>query len=240
MSITRVPLALSLCLALAGPRAQADELKYNSADTTETPAAVTAQPRPGLGGNSDAAATAELGAGSTLTTVGHAMAAGGLLLSVIGNSSQNGGLGIAGNIIYQIGIPLVGVGAGKVNRAAVKLNPGYVPDYRGWGWYWTAFAMGTIGGLTLQNVIKEANAADTEEEQEEALSKAGFPLILLLGSGVCAIVSWVKFGKLAGEGKRAALEAASMRDHGSLELMPTLAISADGRAEPGLHLGYRF
>jgi hypothetical protein len=155
-------------------------------------------------------------------------------------SSGTDGLGIAGNLIYQLGVPLVGIGAGQVNRAAEKLNPGYRPDYRGWGWYWTAFALGTAGGIILQSVVTEANNADTQEEQEEALEGATFPVLLLLGSSVCGIVSWAKFGGLASEGRGAAREAGSMRDQGGLIIVPSLALTAEGRAEPGLRLGYRF
>lgn len=233
-----IPFAFACLIALAVPRA--DDLPYNSADSTEAPASAAPRPKPRLGADPDAAALSELGSGSSLTGVGHALAAGGLLMSVIGTSSGSGGLGFAGNLIYQIGVPLVGVGAGQVNRAAEKLNPGYRPDYRGWGWYWTAFGMGTFGSITLRNIIAKANKAETEEEQEEILGDAGFPVMLILGSAVCGIVSWVKFGNLAGEGKRAAREGASMRDSGSLEILPTLAITADGQAEPGLRLGFRF
>lgn len=236
MSLKSIPLALAFGLALAIPRA--DELQYNTNDTSATPGTPKAQPR--LEARSEAAAMAELEGGSTLTTVGHFMTAGGVILGFIGNTAQSQGLVIVGNLSSTIGLPMVGLGAGRVNRAAELLNPDYRADYRGWGWYWTGFGMGFVGALTLSNLIKEANAAETKEEQEEILKGAGFPILLLLGSTICSITSWVKFGKLAGEGKRAAREAASMRSSGQLEIFPTLAITGDGRTAPGLHLGYRF
>ena len=236
MILKSMPYALAFCLALAIP--QADELEYNTNDTSATPG--TPKPKPRMEPRIETAAAAELEGGSTLTSVGHALTAGGMILGFIGNSAQSPGLAIVGNLASTIGLPMVGVGAGKVNRAAETLNPDYRANYRGWGWYWTGFGMATVGVLTLNNIVNEANEAETEEEQEEILQGAAFPILLLLGSSVCTITSWVKFGKLAGEGKRAAREGASMRDRGQLDIVPTLAIMRDGSAAPGLHLGYRF
>jgi hypothetical protein len=239
MILKSIPCALAFCLALAVPRA--DELQYNSADTAAATApARVAVPKSGLEAKILDGAAAELDRASTLTSVGHAMAAGGMILGFLGNSTQSAPLAVVGNIMSTIGLPMVGIGAGRVNRAAETLNPDYRANYRGWGWYWTGFGMGAAGFLMLNNIVNEANAAETEEEQEKALEGVGFPILLLLGSSVCTITSWVKFGKLAGEGQRAGREAASMRDHGRLEIAPTLAILSDGKAAPGLHLGYRF
>lgn len=172
--------------------------------------------------------------GNTMVTAGHILATGGLLLSVVGSFAEAPALSIIGNVSNTIGVPLLGVGAGKVNNAGELMDPSYTANYRGWGWYWTGFAMGGLGTILIINAANDFNEATTEEEQDEAAGAIAPALLLLLGSAVCNITSWVKFANLAGEGRRA------VQYRSSLEVMPQLQLAKDGSLTPGLGLAYRF
>jgi hypothetical protein len=219
-------------LGLAFIPARGDELDYNSPDSAEeTVIAPRKEPAPSEpeAVPDQARLEDEFRTGSGLVTAGHLMATGGVLLSLYGWFNDRGG-----NILYQLGVPFVGIGAGQINRAAEKLNPGYRPDYRGWGWYWTAFAMGTFGSIRLNSVLKKAARADSEAERQKELDKTTFPVLLILGSGAAGFVSWGKFGNLASEGKRAATLYASVG------AAPFLIQDSGGEMAPGLGLIGRF
>lgn len=176
--------------------------------------------------------------GNSMVLGGHVLAGGGMALAVLGSISNSPGLSLAGNLAYAVGVPLLGVGAGKVNRAGEMLDPSYAADYRGWGWYWTGMAMSVGGTLLIISAINDFEQADTFEEEEEASEAAAGKIIpgafLLLGSAVCNITSWVKFALLAGEGQRA------VQYRSSLDVSPTIRLSKDGSYLPGLALAYRF
>lgn len=226
------PFAAALLLFVAAATAQSGSLDY---DTSET--AATRPPPKALAEGESRMAQQMFQNGNSMVTAGHILSTGGFILANVGTLAENPALSLIGNISFSIGLPVLGVGAGKVNNAAELQDPGYRADYRGWGWYWTGFVTGNVGVLMLNSVINEANNADTEEEQEEALSKAGFPLILILTGAVCNIVSWVKFARLAGEGRRA---AAFNGAAASLDLQPQLLLTSEGKVAPGLKLSYGF
>ena len=227
MSFKLFAAVFSLCVA--GAFAQSGGLDYDTSDTAPRPAPKA------LAQTESRMAKQMYESGSTMVTAGHVLSTGGFILGTVGNFAEAPVLGLIGNISFAIGLPVLGIGAGKVNSAAELQDPGYKANYRGWGWYWTGFVTGYVGVLMLNNIINEANNADTEEEQDEALSKAGFPVILILTGAVCNIVSWVKFARLAGEGQRA---AAFNGAAASLDLQPQLMLTRDGDLAPGMKLSY--
>ena len=42
-------------------------------------------------------------------------------------------------------MPVLGMGAGKINAAAKSLRPDYRAGYRGWGWYWSGVGLDFFG-----------------------------------------------------------------------------------------------
>ncbi len=111
-------------------------------------------------------------------TIGKVLAEIGLPLGILGSIIGNAPLALVGNISYGVGVPMIGIAAGNMERSAALLNSSYVPNPRGWGWYWTSLGTGVLASILLQNAISEFNNANTIEEQEDA--RSGLPVIVVL------------------------------------------------------------
>lgn len=172
-------------------------------------------------------------AAQSMVTIGHVLAGGGFIIRWIGNLSASGPLILGGHIAYAAGVPVSGVGAGRVNRAAAELNSGYEPEYRGWGWYWTGLVMDLIGTGFLVEGISSINNAEADEKRKDAESQIVSGVLFSVAGGILGIVAWVKFARLAGEGSRAG-------ENHSLRLTPYLHLASDGKAAPGLALNLKF
>jgi hypothetical protein len=233
-------LAVFLCAGLgSGAWGQSGSLKFNVNDSDSAPLdgplpsqRPNAQAKPL--GPVDAVELSRFEAGKTMLIPGHLLAGGGLVLAFVGGATQSAGANIAGSLMYMIGVPLTGAAAGKINKAAARINPSYVPEYRGWGWYWTGMGIGLWGSLLVNSGINDYNESRTEEERDDAASTIGGGLLLSLIGNVCTIVAWGKFGFLASEGK-----AAVPSTH-ALTLAPQLPLASNGNGPLGLTLGYHF
>lgn len=222
------PLAAALLLFVAVANAQTGSFDNDISDTDSY------STRSSLASSSMTDAEHTFRSGNVLVAAGHLLAAGGVVMNVLGTTGGNPDLALLGNLGFNIGIPLVGAGAGSVARAVKKLNPDYRANYRGWGWYLTGFILGTTGGILLNSAVKEANQAESWEAHDEALDNTLFPVLLIVGSGVCGIVTWVKFTMVADEAGRAYSYQKSLR------VDPKLSLSRDGDFAPGMMATYSF
>lgn len=226
---------LFVCLC-SGVWGQSGSLKFNVNDSDSAPlndpfqSKVHAKPL-GPVNPSDVSA---FEAGKTMLVPGHLLAGAGLVVAVVGGVTKSPGAHIAGSLMYSIGVPLTGVAAGKINKAAVKMRPSYMPEYRGWGYYWTGMGISLWGSLLVNSGIRDYNDAITAEAREEASSTIGGGLLLTAIGDICTLVAWGKFGFLAAEGK------AAVPSTRALMLTPQLPLTTNGKGPLGLTLGYHF
>lgn len=175
--------------------------------------------------------------GNTLMKTGSIVAGAGLL---IGGAGGNPYVATVGLLATWVGIPMVGMGADKLNHGAELLNPAYQANYRGWNWYWAGVSLDAVSFvLGFRAGVAYVKAQDDGKDQEDAV-KAMLPNLIpalvagLAGTG-CKVTSFIKFAKLTGEGRRAA-----RGEEVSLSLQPTLLLAGDGAPIPGAALTIGF
>ncbi|GEM_PF-3938624 len=230
---------MTFCLSLvlgAGVWGQSGSLDFNVNDSDSVPLNDALHPKapPKPLGPENPSDRSNFESGKSMLVPGHLLAGAGLLLSVVGAVSKSSGVNLIGSVMYLIGVPLTGVAAGKINDAAVKMRPSYVPEYRGWGYYWTGVGVGLWGSLLVTSGINDYNGVRTDADRDNASSSIGGGLLLAAIGDIFTMIAWGKFGFLAGEGSAAVPPAHA------LTLTPQFPLATDGKGPLGLTLSYYF
>lgn len=139
--------------------------------------------------------------GNTIYQVGSVLAWGGLAAYVLGNVVQEPVLAGVGSLGTLVGIPTMGVGAGKVERASLSLNPNGEKAYSGWPTYWTGWGLQGLGlVLIISSIEIETDPMTGDEEAELNPGTAVTGIISIIAGAVCHYVAWYQFSKRREQG----------------------------------------
>lgn len=98
-----------------------------------------------------------------------------------------------------IGIPVMGVGAGKAERGALGLNPeGNTYGKTGWPVYWTGWGLQGAGLVLIVTGI--TSNVETDEYGDETLrDDAAGPIVVgittVISGAICHYVAWYQFSE---------------------------------------------
>jgi hypothetical protein len=138
-------------------------------------------------------------AGNSQYQFGRVLAWGGVAAYLVGNFAGLAPLSLVGSLSMTIGIPVMGVGAGKAERASLALNPnGNVSPHTGWPVYWTGWGL-QAGGLVLI-IGGIASNIETDEYGDSQISDNAVAPILtgalaFIAGGICHYVAWYQFSE---------------------------------------------
>lgn len=159
--------------------------------------------------------------GASTQKMGRILSWGGMGLSVIGTMAGNSTLSGVGGLALMVGIPVNGVGSGRMAKAANGMKPTAQIEHRGWVPYWTGWAL--VGGgmyLLFDGSVDYAQATmdiediedgyyygnsssfdsaidDAESRRDDAQQKIITGAIVALVGEVCWFVGWYKFSASA-------------------------------------------
>jgi hypothetical protein len=130
--------------------------------------------------------------GNSLYKMGSYLAWGGLAVNVAGNLSNSFVVARVGGLVNAIGIPMMGVGAGRVQSAARAINPeaGSVGN-AGWPLYWGGW------GLQAAGIVVLVSSTEDDGYGDPSISSGALAtgIVLLLTGQVLHYVSWYQFSR---------------------------------------------
>jgi len=163
----------------------------------------------------------QIASGDALVNAGTTLAVGGLTLMLAGYLPE---VRLTGMGAFYLGVPMIGLGAMTLGRAAERADSTFRRSNPGWGWFLSGLAMGGYGSYefskSLRNIDPGAFLGST---------------LMVIGGLACEGVAWWRFqGGIESSRK-------SLRTRTAVTLEPIFLLPTDaGLPAPGIRLGYRF
>jgi hypothetical protein len=168
-------------------------------------------------------------------STGYWMAAAGLAALIVPaffkESETLDGIMAVGSIGYLVGIPLTGIGSGRMLRLAKQCDTGYHPPGGGWIYYWTgkSLQMAGLACMAAQGLLMGMSAFSGQDMTNKYLENSGITLFAA-GMGF-DVFSWYRFMRVQRSAKPFAAKC-------SLSML--LIKDSQGRVAPGLVLSGDF
>lgn len=174
----------------------------------------------------------ETRSGNGLYVTGRTMFLGGGLLVMTSSLPDLRSLQAAGRLILGAGLPLMGAGADRLQRAARIANPDAVDKGRmGWPFYWSSVGFLLAGAVAWETTLLLAEDATHGYPTTGQYVGMATTFGLVAASSTFFIASWYQFSKRREAANRSLVPYA---------LLPRLLPGSDGALIPGAALAWRF
>ncbi len=137
----------------------------------------------------------------------------------------------AGFVGYEVGIPMMGINAGRMRKAVSSVEPGYAPPNSGWLCYGIGKGLqgAAMGMIAIQGMLDAFSFFTQDTPSQEIQDAAVYPMVAGLGF---EWFSWYQFSRVRG----------SAEAHAPTELKLSLRVQkgSGNRPIPGAYLALNF